>query len=120
MLSIHDKTMENKKIWAPFHPQPQQLNSGTMRFPTDSSKKDCNASADQNSSTPQQTGAKAATSGCLAVSDYQPLDIFSATAEDPGSASWSEAEEMCDVFIRMKEIELSNMIEESSATPECE
>lgn len=122
MPSIYDYTMEKKKIWAPFHPQPKQLNSVTMRFTTDFSKKDCGASADPNSSTTLQTTAKAAwkTSGCLTVSDYQPLDVFSPTAEDPGSASWSEAEEMCDVLIRKKEVELCNMMEETSGIPECE
>lgn len=119
--SIHDNTTKNPKIWAPFDPKPKQLNSRNITSTTDSSNKDCKTGADQNSSTSQQVESKAAwnTLGCLAVSEYQPLDVFSGTAEDPGSASWSEAEEICELYIRLKEIELCNMIGETSGIPEC-
>lgn len=114
--SIHDDTTENMKIWAPFDPKPKQLNSQNISSTSDSSDKDCKTGADQNSSTSQQVEAKAA---WKTLSEYRPLDVFSVTAEDPGSASWSEAEEICELYIRLKEIELCNMIGETSGIPEC-
>lgn len=114
--SIHDNTSENKTIWAHVYDKPQQLNSWTTSSATDSSNRD--AGANQTSSTNQQTGAKAAWL-TLAVPDYQPLDVFSVAAEDPGPVSWSEADEICELTIRLKEIELCDMITETSGIPEC-
>ncbi len=114
--SIHDNTSDNMKIWA-FEPKPKQLNSQNISYTSHS----CKTGADQNSSASQQVEAKPAwkTSRCLAASEYRPLDVFSGTAEDPGSASWSEAEEICELLIRLKEIELCNMMGETSGIPEC-
>ncbi|KAL7387394.1 hypothetical protein ABVT39_022780 [Epinephelus coioides] len=119
--SIHDKTAENKKTWALFDPKPTQLNFLTSSSSTDSFNKDCKAGANHNSSTSQQVEAKAAwtASGCLAVPDYQPLEVFSMTAEVPGSASWSEEDELCELNIRLKEIELRNMIGDTPGIPQC-
>lgn len=114
--SIHDNTSENKTIWAPVYDKPKQLNSWTTSSTKDSSNKD--AGANKTSSTTQQTGAKAAWL-TLAVPDYQPLDVFSVTAGDPDPVSWSEEDEICELAIRLKEIELCNMIRETSGIPEC-
>ena len=118
--SIHDNTQENKDIWAYFRPQPKQPYSLNISSTTKLSNKDRNAGASQNSSTTQQIGATAAwpTLGHLAVPDYQPLDVFSVPAEDPGPASWNEEEEMCELLIRLKEIELCDMIGETSGIPQ--
>lgn len=117
--SIHDKTTKN--IWTSFDPKPKRLHLLTTSSATKSSNMTFNAGAGQNSSTAQQAEGRApwTTSGRLAVIDYQPLDVFGGTTEDPGSASWSEAEELCEVLIRLKEIELCNMIGETSGIPEC-
>lgn len=100
--SIHDNTTDNKKIWALFYPKQPKCDRSGSAF--------------------QRVHAEAAWTpwGRLAVPDYQPLDAFSATAEDPGSASCGEAEEVCELSIRLKEIELRNMMEETPAVPECE
>ncbi len=118
--SIHDKTSDNKKIWTHFYLKPKQLNPLTS-FTTDSAKKDCNGGAYQVRSTTPQAGAEAPwkTLGCLSVSDYQPLDVFSVTAEDSATASWSEADEMCELYIRLKEIELCDMIGDKPGIPKC-
>ncbi|GAA6227894.1 uncharacterized protein C11orf91 homolog isoform X1 [Lates japonicus] len=114
--SIHDNTTDNNEIWAPFDPKLNQPNTLKNTSAADSSKKDFGDGDDQNSSTSQmEAEAPAAwmTSGCLRVPDYQPLDAFSATApEDPGPAPWSEEEEICELLIRMKELELLRMMGE--------
>ncbi|XP_035526770.1 uncharacterized protein C11orf91-like [Morone saxatilis] len=117
--SIHDKTTANKKIWAPFIPKPKQQIVLPISSTTGSSK-NWNAGVDNNSSTTQWVNAKTPwmTLGCLAVPDYQPLGVFTGTAEYPGPASSGEAEEICELCIRMKEIELCNMIGETSGIPE--
>lgn len=119
--SIHDSTTENKEIWAPFDPKPEYLNSPGTTPAADPCIKDCRDGAHQNSSTAQEVGAPAAwtTSGCLTAPGYRPLDAFSATAEDPGSASWGDADEICELLIRLKEIELRDMIGETSGIPQC-
>ncbi|TKS79393.1 hypothetical protein D9C73_014377 [Collichthys lucidus] len=114
--SIHDNTSENETIWAPVYDKPQQLNSWTTGSTKDSSTND--AGANKTSLTTQQTRAKAAWL-TLAVPDYQPLDVFSVTAGDPGPVSWSEEDEICELAIRLKEIELCDMIRETSGIPEC-
>jgi len=49
----------------------------------------------------------------LTVPDYQPLEVFSAAAEDLGTASWSEADEICELCIRLKEFELHEMMQDA-------
>lgn len=119
--SIHDKTAENKNIWAHFHPEPRQLNSLTKWSTTDSFNEDYKDGAEPNSaaSLRVEAGAALTTLSCLAVPAYRPLDAFSVTAEDPGPAPWSEADDICKVSIRLKEIELCNMMEETPGIPEC-
>lgn len=49
----------------------------------------------------------------LQVSDYQPLDVFGVKAEDPGPASWIEADGILTLLIKLKETELFRMMEET-------
>lgn len=116
--SIHDNTSENKNIWTLIQHNPRQPHH--LIITADSSKNFSNG-AHRNRSLTQQVEAPAVwtTLGCLAVPDYQPLDTFSVTAEDPGSASWSEAEDICELSIKLKEIELRNMIGETFGIPQC-
>ncbi|KAM3605267.1 uncharacterized protein V6R79_023227 [Siganus canaliculatus] len=76
----------------------------------------------QGSSSIKQVEAKAVWTavGCLAVPDYRPLDVFSGSAELPGSASWDEAEEQCELSIRLKEFELCDLIGETPVPPKSE
>lgn len=102
--SLHDN------IWTPFDPKPKWLHPLTIASAKHTSFMSGNG---QKSSTAQRAEAQAprTTSGHLAASGYL-------TAEDPGPASWSEAEELCELLIRLKEIELCNMIGETSGIPE--
>lgn len=106
--SIHDKTTENKTaiIWAYFEPQPIRLSSLTFRSTSNYFNKGRNANGGQLGSNTRQVGAEAART----APGYDPLDVFGVTAEDPGSVSESEEEEKLETLIRMKEMELSNMI----------
>ena len=112
--SIHDKTAENKPaiIWAYFDPQPIRLSSLTIGSTLNYINKGCNVNGGQLGSNARQVGADPAwtTSGCLAAPGYDALDVFGVTAEDPGSVSGSEEEEKLETLIRMKEMELGNMI----------
>lgn len=115
--SIHDNTAENKRIWAPLYLIKTQLSSSA-----NSLNEDLNAGASQvktASSLQVEAEGPGQMFGCWTVSDYRPLDVFGVTAEDPGSASWSEEDEMCELYIRMKEIELCNMMRDSPGVPLC-
>lgn len=119
--SIHDRTTGDKTIWAPFYLKSTQLNSHISSTAGSSCSNGMSDGVDRNSSTTQQVGAPAAwtTSGHLSMSDYQPLDAFRVTAEDPGSAPWGEEDEICELLIRLKEIELRDMIRETSGILQC-
>lgn len=119
--SIHDKTTGDETIWAPIDLKSQKLHSHVTSTAGSSGNSRSNG-VDRKSSATQQAGAGPAawtTPGCLSVSDYQPLDAFSVTAEDPGAASWSEEEEICELLIRLKEIELCSMLGETSGILQC-
>lgn len=118
--SYYDKTRQND-IWAPFACKPKLW---TISSATNSSNRTFNAGAGQNSSSLLITQRAEAhttwmTVSSLAVSDYQPLEVFGGTSVDPGSTSRSEAEELCELLIKMKEIELCNMMGETSGNKEC-
>lgn len=115
--SIYDKTRQND-IWALFASKPKLQ---TTRSATNSSNMTFNAGAGQNSSiTPNaEAHASCMTLRSLGVSGYQPLDVFGGTAVDHGSTSRSEAEELCELLIKLKEIELCNMIGETGDIQEC-
>ncbi|XP_026230711.1 uncharacterized protein C11orf91 homolog [Anabas testudineus] len=117
--SIHDETTGDTTMWAPFYLKSKQLSSRVTSAAGSSSNSRTDGD-DRNSSTTQQVGAPAArtTSGGLLVSDYQPLEAFCATAEDPGPGSWSEDDEICELLIRLKEMELCSMIGESRGLPQ--
>ncbi|KAL3055648.1 hypothetical protein OYC64_018344 [Pagothenia borchgrevinki] len=116
--SIHDKRADNKSIWTYLDLKTEQLNS----LPISSTKaffnKGCKDGTGKKHSTTLQEDAKADWWGSLAVSDYRPLDIFSSSAVDPGSTSWSEEDDMCEINIGLKEIELRDMVEEPLCIPE--
>lgn len=114
--SFHDRT-EGNKLWPSFGLKPKQTNAATRRDP---STKSFTGGVDQNRSTAPQVEATAASAAwsCLPVSDYRPLDAFSVTAEGSGWTPWSEEDDICQLLIRMKEIELCDMIEERSRTTE--
>lgn len=113
--SIHNKT-DNKKTWPFFDPAPNQKNSLPIGSRNDCSANNLNDGADQQLEAP----AAWKTSNILPVPDYQPLDVFSAAEEDPTVASWSEADDICELCIRLKEIELCNMIGETTSNQESE
>nr|XP_008286106.1 PREDICTED: uncharacterized protein LOC103361720 [Stegastes partitus] len=102
-----DDLMESKAIWPFFDPQPHQIKFKSF------STKNFVAGADQHMSATEQVEPPAAwkTSSPVGVADYQPLKAFSVAArEDGGLTSWSEADDICELSIRMKEIELCNMM----------
>lgn len=105
---IYDKSRQND-IWALFASKPK------LRTTSSASNMTFNAGAGQNSSLTQKAEAHATwmTLSSLAVSDYQPLEVFGGTAVDPGSTPRSEAEELCELLIKLKETELCNMIGET-------
>ncbi|KAK5860389.1 hypothetical protein PBY51_021870 [Eleginops maclovinus] len=112
--SIHDMRADNKSIWTHLDLRPEQLNLLTISFTEAFLNKGCKVGASKKTSTTLQDEANAASMKCssLAVSDYQPLDFFSSTAVEHGSTTWSEEDEMCEINIRLKEIELGNMMGE--------
>lgn len=118
--SIHDKVAETKDTWRRLDLKPNQL---SFQRTTPAAEAFGKARAQcvhrrTGSEDPQQLQAPAASAatawGCLVPPDYQPLDAFSATAaEDLGSASQSEEDEMCELLIRMKELELCGIMGET-------
>uniref|UniRef100_A0A3Q3E2F0 Uncharacterized protein n=1 Tax=Labrus bergylta TaxID=56723 RepID=A0A3Q3E2F0_9LABR len=107
--SIHDNSPENRNIWTPYE-----------SFTSSSAGKGCRLDAFQNSFSSQHvedTGLSKKLA-CLAAPDYQPLDVFVRTAEGPRSASCSNAEEICELSIKLKEIELCNMMKETPDIPQ--
>ena len=57
-------------------------------------------------------------SGILAAQEYQPLEVFSPGAGGP-SARWSEEDDICELDIRLKEIELVTLMGDSFDTVRC-
>lgn len=55
--------------------------------------------------------------GGLTAPAYRPLEVFGGTAEGPGSAPCSEADDICELCIRLKEIELCGMMREAPGVP---
>lgn len=114
--SIHDKTGENINIFGQFgHKLQQRYNFLAPRHQ--------GVGLRLIRSAPSQVRAEPlgpATLDCSPASDYNPLDAFASKAQDPDSTPWSEDEELCELLIKMKEIELSRMIEETPTAPACE
>ena len=57
-------------------------------------------------------------SGILVAQEYQPLEVFSPGAVGP-SARWSEEDDICELDIRLKEIELVTLMGDSFDTRRC-
>ncbi|KAK5919976.1 hypothetical protein CgunFtcFv8_023822 [Champsocephalus gunnari] len=114
--SIHDERADNKNIWTYLDLKTEQLNSRPISFTNACFNKGCKDG--KTHSTALQDDAKADWRGSLAVADYRPLDVFSSSAVDPGSTSWSEDDDMCEINIRLKEIELRDVVEEPLCIPE--
>ncbi|KAI3374229.1 hypothetical protein L3Q82_006079 [Scortum barcoo] len=84
--SIHDNSTENVKIWPVFDGRPKQLNSRNVGSTSHFYNRPWRAG--QSSSASRRVEAAWSTLGCPAASEYRPLNVFGATAEDPSPASW--------------------------------
>lgn len=116
--SFYDKTRQND-IWALSASKPKLWTTSSA---ANSSNMTFSPGAGQNSSISHKAEEHVAwrTLSSLAVSDYQPLEVFGGPAEvDPGSTSRSEAEELCEVLIKLKETELCNLLGETCDIQEC-
>lgn len=128
--SIHDKVAETKDTWHRFDLKPKQLSFQRTTAAAAAAEAFGKARAQsvhrrtRSEDPPQQLQAPAASTattwGCLVLPDYQPLDAFSApAAEDLGSVSQSEEDEMCELLIRMKELELCGIMGETPVISQC-
>lgn len=134
--SIHDDNKAEKKdMWHCFEVKLKRLSSAarknrvaaaaeasSVKAGADTTKTGSDDAQQLQASSPAASTTTTTTTrwGCLVPPEYQPLNAFSATAaEDPGSTSQSEDDEMCELLIRMKELELLSIIGETPFIPQC-
>lgn len=107
--SVHDEN----EIWVLFDAKLKAIKS----LPVVSRRDFCreNGGVDHSCSTTQEAKPPATcqASNLLEGPDYRPLDAFSAAPQDHGSAMWSETDEICELSVRLKEIELCEMMQDA-------